>query len=84
MPTQTKKTLAITPTEKASKPKKKKKNLLGRNSKNSRSKTPASGVDSWSEGLFYRSCLFILSTLTVKRTIIVKLNAFSSEIISHF
>lgn len=71
MPTLTKKTLAITPTEKPSKPKKKKKKLLGRGSKNTRSKTPASGVDSSSEGLFYGSYLFILSIiLTLKRTII--------------
>lgn len=50
MPTLTKKTLAITPTEKPSRPKKKKKKLVGRSSKNTRSKTPASGVDSSSEG----------------------------------
>lgn len=52
MPTQSKKSVSITTSERPAKPKKKKKKESGRNSRNSFSKTPTSGVDSSSEGLF--------------------------------
>lgn len=50
MPTQSKKTLAITPADRPAKPKKKRKKESGRTSTNSNTKTPASGADSSSEG----------------------------------
>lgn len=52
MPTQSKKSVSITTSESPAKPKKKKKKESGRNSRNSFGKTPTSGVDSSSEGLF--------------------------------
>lgn len=70
MPTQSKKSVSVTPTERSAKPKKKKKKESGRNSRHSASKTPASGADSSCEGLLDQCCLFIL---TLKRKII-KLN----------
>ena len=70
MPTQTKKSVSVTPSERPVKAKKKKKKESGRNSRHSGSKTPASGADSSSEGLLDKFCLFIL---TLKRKAI-KLN----------
>ena len=52
MPTQTKKSVSVTPTERPAKAKKKKKKESGRNSRHSGIKTPASGADSSSEGVF--------------------------------
>ena len=52
MPTQTKKSVSVTPTERPAKAKKKKKKESGRNSGHSGIKTPASGADSSSEGVF--------------------------------
>jgi len=50
MPTQSKKTLALTPTDRPAKPKKKKKKDSGKSSRNINTKTPASAADSSSEG----------------------------------
>ena len=66
MPTQSKKSVSITTSERPAKPKKKKKKESGRNSRNSFSKTPTSGVDSSCEGLFQQCCL---SITLVKRNI---------------
>ncbi|KAL9981942.1 hypothetical protein ACROYT_G010709 [Oculina patagonica] len=55
MPTQSKKSVSVTPTERSAKPKKKKKKESGRNSRNSSSKTLASGADSSSEGTHRKS-----------------------------
>lgn len=51
MPTPTKKSVSVTPSERPAKAKKKKKKESGRNSRHSCSKTPGSGADSSSEGL---------------------------------
>ena len=60
MPTQSKKSLTVTPTDRPAKPKKKKKKDSGRYSRSDTFKTLASGADSSSEGLCCQSCLFIL------------------------
>ena len=75
MPTQPKKSVSVTLTERPAKAKKKKKKESGRNSRHSDSKTPASGADSSSEGLLDQFCFFIL---TLERKAI-KLNVLISK-----
>lgn len=80
MPTQSKKSLTVTPTDRPAKPKKKKKKDSGRYSRSDTFKTLASGADSSSEGLCCQSCLFIL----IRNKSSFKLNVISNKEIRNF